>query len=215
LAKRIRQLGINWIVFQEDGVRSLLDTPSQFADIPPKWPIWKTYLREHVDIEYQTNGIAIGRVRSTRPPRALPYLPMYETLAFEIPDKQLALGNASAALSAYVNPPPLLADVGSTFYRQGRAYQSLGDLEEAEHAFRDALRHGFDTPRLQLALAQILERQGRPEEGLNHARAAWLRDPDSGPPAVYLASLCRRLGRTKEEQEVFRANERRRRGLEP
>ncbi len=74
----------------------------------------------------------------------------------------------------------------------GVAYQREGRLQDAEWAFRQAIRNNvwYVTPHINLA--NVLREQGRTQEALDRYRKALLLDPHSFEAANNFADLCAR-----------------------
>jgi hypothetical protein len=189
LAKRFRQHGIAAIVSDENGVRAVSGNRSAFPIGDSGWAVWKRFLQDHAVTEFQTDGVAVFRIVKRHPPKRLTDIPIYSTLMFDRADAGMNGRSARTAIMSYLSPPSLLEDVGSTFARQGKAFLALGELEDARNALRRAQSAGVDTPGLHLALAALLDRQGRRAAAIAEAATALRQDPESGRPAAFLADL--------------------------
>lgn len=94
--------------------------------------------------------------------------------------------------------------MGSTFVRQGDAWNTLGDAVRAAAAFRRALALGADQARVRTGLGQALLRQGRPGPALEHSEAGWRESPRSAYAAAGLALNCHALGRDEDARRMIR-----------
>ncbi len=74
-------------------------------------------------------------------------------------------------------------DPTNTLYRQrlGRLLFTLGDFSGAEHHLTLALEYGSRAPEVPYQLGRVAEETGRPQEALNHFKAALERDPAYQP----------------------------------
>jgi len=204
MAKRLRQLGIGWLV--STGTLALeYGEPAGFTAISESgWEEFKRLLVTRAEVQWQTDGLTLYRLGRTHSPRPIPSLPILEALIFAEADRALAQGRAQEALTSFLRPPPPLADVGSTFLRQAEAYAMLKDNSGAESAFSRALGRGLDTPGLRAGLAATLLRMGRPRVALPHAELAWARNPISAHCVAILAAVHAALGNRERALELIR-----------
>ncbi|MEK7764964.1 MAG: hypothetical protein AAB368_01890, partial [bacterium] len=189
IRKRLRQLGVRWLLSLGPMAEQYADIPG-FFDVPPGgWAAWKRFLATGTRAEWQTVLLTLYRVGPPHVPRSLPSLPMLEALAFRQADKDLAAGRARQALAAYRAPPPLLADVGSTAVREAEARVALRDFAGAERCYRRAAREGVDAPDLHLGLAHCLLERDERVEALAHVRRALAENPRSAFGRELLAAI--------------------------
>jgi len=204
MARRFRQLGFRWLLSTGANAAQYAAIPGYY-DVPAGVPTaLKRLLATRADAAWQTEHFTLYRLGPPHPPRPLPALPIFEALAWERADRDLGDGRARAALGAFLAPPPLLADVGSTFVRQGDAWMTLDQPARAEAAFRRALARGADQPRVRTGLAQALLRLGRPARALEHSEAGWRESPLSAYAAAGLALNYYQLGRAEEARRMIR-----------
>jgi tetratricopeptide (TPR) repeat protein len=189
IALVLKRRGVEWLLASGSTVHQYLRIPGYFDVPPPGWEEFKRFLAERTDVVWQTDNYVLFRVVRRHRARPLPVLPVRETIGFDDGDRALAEGRCREALAVFLSPPPVLADVGSTYLRQGDAFNATGDYRRAERAFRRALALGADVPRVRLGLAHALLNQNRPAEGLPHAREAWRQDPQSSYAAATLATI--------------------------
>ena len=198
IARRLRQLGVRWLLFTGPGVMTFAKVPGAW-DVPEgAWDGFARVMRERSQAVWQTDWFALFRLGAARAPRPLPALPAYETLAFAEADRMMAEGDPAGALARYGSPPPLLADVGSTFMRRAVACMALGRWAAADAALRRARALGVDTPGLHLALAQESLQQGRAADALPEAEAARRLDPLSPTVAMGVVPVLTVLGRPED-----------------
>ncbi len=208
IGRRFKRLGIRWLLHSSSGIRQYLRIPG-FFDVPERdWAIFKEFLATRTRIAWQTDGYTLSCMDRNGAPRPCPDFPAYETIRFHRADQDLSQGRVEEALSAFLRPPDLLADVGSTYIRQADAFMLLGRFAEAELAFRRALKLGADVPRVQIGLAQIYLRTGRFSRALEHALNARRENPRSGYAAATLAVIYHQLGRMDSARENIRLAER-------
>jgi 4-amino-4-deoxy-L-arabinose transferase-like glycosyltransferase len=204
MAKRFRQLGFRWLLSTGPEVIQYSAFPDYFSLPEATWGEFKRLLATRAETAWQTEHFTLYRLGPAHPPRALPALPIREALWWTRADKDLSDGRAREALAAFLSPPPLLADVGSTFVRQGDALMTAGEFRRAEAAFRKALALGADNPRIRTGLSQALQRQGRPREALEHSEAGWRESPLSAYAAASLAINLNALGRVEDARHMIR-----------
>ncbi|MEK7475322.1 MAG: tetratricopeptide repeat protein [Candidatus Coatesbacteria bacterium] len=204
MARRFRQLGVRWLLSTGGNATQYASIPGYY-DVPAGVPeALKRLLATRSDAVWQTESFTLYRLGRAHPPRPLPALPIFEALAWERADRDLGDGRTGEALTAFLAPPALLADVGSTYVRQGDAWMTLGDAPRAEAAFRRALALGADQPRIRTGLAQALLRLGRAGQALEHSEAAWRESPLSAYAAAGLALNYHALGRTEDARRLIR-----------
>ncbi|MEK7475363.1 MAG: glycosyltransferase family 39 protein [Candidatus Coatesbacteria bacterium] len=198
IARRLRQLGIRWLLFTAPGVADFAKVPGAWEVPPGAWEGFAGCLRERGDTIWQTDWFALIRFGAPHAPRPLPVLPAYETLAFAEADRLFGAGDALAALARYRAAPPLLADVGSTALRVAVACMALGRWSEAYSSLRRARSLGVEAPGLHAALVHACIQQGRADEALAEADAARRKDPLSPAAAMERARALSALGRVDE-----------------
>jgi len=198
IAKRLRQLGIRWLLFTAPGVAEFAKVPGAWEVPAGGWEALAVVLRERSEAVWQTDWFTLLRIGASHPSRPLPVLPAYETIAFGEADALFGAGDAAGALERYRAGPPLLANVGSTHLRMAAAHMALGRWPEAFAALRRARALGVDTPGLHGAFAHACLQQGRADEALVEAEAARYEDPLSPGAAMGLVSPLTALGRVDE-----------------
>ena len=204
MAKRFHQLGFRWLLSTGSVVEQYLHIPGYF-DLPePTWREFKQLLATRAEAEWQTEHFTLYRLGPVHSPRTLPVLPIRESLWWNRADKDLGDGRTEQALAAFLSPPPFLADVGSTYVRQGDAWMTAGEYRQAEAAFRKALALGSDNPRIQTGLSQSLLRQGRRREALTYSEAGWRESPLSAYAAASLALNYTALERMDDARRMIR-----------
>jgi tetratricopeptide (TPR) repeat protein len=204
MAKRFRQLGFRWLLSTGGNATQYASIPGYY-DVPTEVPVaFKRLLATRADAVWQSESYTLYRLGPPHLPRPLPTLPIFDALAWERADRDLAEGRTREALAALLSPPALLADVGSTYVRQGDAWMTLGDAGRAEAAFRRALVLGADHARVQTGLAQALLREERPTDALPHSEAGWRESPLSAYAAAGLALNYHVLGRVADARRMIR-----------
>jgi tetratricopeptide (TPR) repeat protein len=198
IARRLRQLGIRWLLFTAPGVADFAKVPGAWEVPAGAWEGFARYVRECGETVWQTDWFALLRFGAPHAPRPLPVLPAYETLAFAEADRLFGAGDAVGALARYRAAPPLLTDVGSTAVRVGIACMALGRWPEAFAALRRGRALGVEAPGLHAALVHACLQQGRTEEALAEADAARREDPLSPTAAMERARVLSALGRVDE-----------------
>ncbi|MBU4524198.1 MAG: tetratricopeptide repeat protein [Desulfomicrobium sp.] len=117
---------------------------------------------------------------------------------------KLAAGQGEAALAwagqrATSRPAdPLAADL------QGRTALRLGDVDEAEKAFREAQRRAPEWSVPSARLAGLYASTGRKDTAVAECRAALAKNPDSVPEAVLLGQLLQLGGESAEAEAIYR-----------
>ena len=102
-----------------------------------------------------------------------------------------------------------------TWYRLGLAYEAAGRLDEAIDQFSELLSQRRDEPAAHLRLGLLRWAKGEPDKARDHLEAAALLDPLWAAPHFHLAGLHQEAGRgleARDEMDIFRALEERRRG---
>jgi protein O-mannosyl-transferase len=87
-------------------------------------------------------------------------------------------------------------ELGALRYREGQ-------LEEAEHHYRESLRLGPEAAALHANLAAITRNLGRPQDALTHAQRAVELAPDESAAHGNLGWVLRDLGQTQASAEAF------------
>ncbi|HRV80228.1 MAG: hypothetical protein H6830_08295 [Planctomycetes bacterium] len=128
------------------------------------------------------------------------------TTAFEIAAlAKLGLDDTEAAIAVLQRGLKLASDVWVNWQLLGNTFSDLGRYEEAENAFRDALRCSepwVDSIRLNQAI--LLGRQGKPEEALKLFDG--IQDPDlQFEVAAARINTLGRLGHKEQALEVAQA----------
>ncbi|ACU90656.1 tetratricopeptide repeat protein [Desulfomicrobium baculatum] len=117
---------------------------------------------------------------------------------------ELAAGRGEAALawaaerSASRPSDPLAADL------QGRTALRLGNVDEAEKAFREAQRRAPEWSVPSARLAGLYASTGRKDTAVAECRAALAKNPDSVPEGLLLGQLLQLGGETAEAEAIFR-----------
>jgi Flp pilus assembly protein TadD len=204
LAKSLKRRGIGWILSTGTLAAQYGHIPGFFGLTENQWREFKRFLATRASAEWQTEEYVLYRIGRPHAPRTLPALPVYEALAYAPADRALGDGRPAEALAAFENPPPLLADVGSTFVRRGDALLSMGDAARAERAFTRARALGSDNPRISTGLATARMRLGRPKEGLAHAEKGWRQNPLSAFAAATYAMNLSAVGRGDDARRLIR-----------
>ena len=200
-AKRLRQLGISWLLSTGTGAVQYADIPGFFDAPATAWREWRRLFAERTEAVWQTHEYTLYRVTARHAPRPLPALPVYEALALRAADAALYAGHPAEALAVYASPPLALRGVGSVAAREGEALALLGRFPQALGAYGRALAAGSDTPRLRADIALVLLRMGKPAIALAYAEEAWRQDPRSAQTAAALAGVTATLGRLPEARE--------------
>lgn len=205
LARALRRMGIGWMVGTDRLVRQYFSRPVTF-DLPEsRWWVFKSFLATRTEAVWQTDGLCVYRISANHAPRPLPALPVGDAIGFRGVDDLTASGKPAEALQMLRASPPLLADLGSRFVREGELAEILGRPAEVVTAFRRALATGTDTPSVHGGLALALLRLGKAAEALPHAERAWALHPLSANAAATLAVALGAVGRRSEA--VARARE--------
>ena len=203
-ARELKRRGIGWIL-STGTLAAQYRGVSGFFDLPEgKWREFKRFLATRTEVDWQTEYYILYRVGSWHPSRPLPSLPVYEAMAFQPGDAALGRLRAVEALKVFTRPPALLADVGSTYVRQGDAYLTMEDAARAESAFRRALGLGSDNHRIHGGLAAALLRLNRAQEALPHASEAFRQNPLSAYAAATLATNYAAVGRIDDARRAIR-----------
>jgi tetratricopeptide (TPR) repeat protein len=117
---------------------------------------------------------------------------------------ELAAGRGEAALawaaerSASRAADPLAADL------LGRTALRLGNVDEAEKAFREAQLRAPEWSVPSARLAGLYASTGRKDTAVAECRAALAKNPDSVPEALLLGQLLQLGGETAEAEAIFR-----------
>ena len=189
IARRFRQLGINWILSTTGRIESYEKIPGYF-DVPPDgWVRFKSFLETRCEVAWQTDFQVIFHIGRPHPPKRLASLPVFEDLYFRDADIALRKDRPADALRLYSSPHPLLRNVGSTYMRRAAARMALGDFTAGEADFRSALSTGMDIPDVHLGLAVALYNQGRLLEALPHV----LRTLELNPYSPQASGLLGRI----------------------
>ncbi len=204
VARRLRQLGIKWILSTGRVAQSFARTPGYFEAPAESWIAFKRFLATRAVPAFQTDYFTLYRLGLAHSERPLPGLPPYDAFSFDGADRALDEGRAAEALKVYAAPPPILADVGSTHLRRGLALNALRRFREAEAAFKRAAELGVDTPELNLSLAKALLAQGQTREAHGHALRAKSQNPLSAYACGLLAVIHAQAGDVNTARELTR-----------
>ncbi|MCB9619526.1 MAG: tetratricopeptide repeat protein [Sandaracinus sp.] len=115
----------------------------------------------------------------------------------------LRWNQADAAVAPLERACELAPEHAETWKALGLARHQVGDLEGAEAAFRDGLRHRPGTRTLQLPLAALLINARRLEDALAIYDAVLENDPRFAPAHVGRGILLHELGRPDEAEAAF------------
>jgi tetratricopeptide (TPR) repeat protein len=203
-ARELKRRGIGWILSTGTLAAQYRGVPGFFGLPEGKWREFKRFLATRTVAEWQSEYYTLYRVVPEHAALPLPSLPVLEALAFQPGDAALGRMDAAGALAVFTRPPPLLADVGSTFVRQGDAYLTMENAVRAERAFRRALALGSDNHRLHGGLAAALLRLNRAPEALPHALEALRQNPLSAYAAATLATNYAAVGRMDDARRAVR-----------
>ena len=86
-------------------------------------------------------------------------------------------------------------------YRAGLREMTSGDLEKALACFQEALVVDPAFSIAQLGMCQVLDRQGRVDEAIEHARKAIDLDPDDALAHASLSRLYQQKGMITEAED--------------
>jgi tetratricopeptide (TPR) repeat protein len=89
------------------------------------------------------------------------------------------------------------------FYQEGLGYQKFGRIDDAERAYKEALRKDPLFPPVQLQMGLLALRRFDTQEAIDHFKKVLKRDPANGDAHYYLGMIDSDLGRGVEARLQF------------
>ena len=101
-------------------------------------------------------------------------------------------------------PPPADAPPKPTvLYRQANRQKAAGDLEGAVDTLETLIRHHPTFVPARVAASTYLERLGRRDEALGHAKKVPELEPDDAFSYTHLSVICQRCGLIPEAEDAM------------
>jgi len=204
IARRMRQLGLGWVLAAEGVCAEYAATPGYFAAPRPGWNAWIRFLAARAEPVWQTDGFVLYRVGRRHAARAVPAAPPVDMLACLPARQAVEAGQPARALALLGGLPPAVEATGTPWLIRGRAHLMLREWEAAAGAFRTAARRGVDSPELGLGLARALYAAGRGTEAFPYAARALAVHPRSAYACGLLAVLLAEQGRIDDARALAR-----------
>ena len=204
LSKRLRQLGVGWLLSTGGLARQYSRVPGYFDLSAREWLVLKGLLETRSEPAWQTDGLTLYKMSSPHPAHSIPSLPIADGTMLTSVDEANAAGRPADALAAMRHVPLLLADVGSYALREADCLSNLGRYRAACEAYRRASARGVDTPSFHGAYAVALLETGRQAEALPHAERAWTLHPLSANAAATYALALMRNGHREDALRMIR-----------
>jgi len=202
IARRLRQLGVKWILAAEDLAGNFLPVHG-FYDAPKaQWDEWLRFLARRTEPVWQTDGFVLYRIGAPHPPRNLPSAPPVDAMALEDTTMTMQDGKPTLTLRILDIIPPGLEGVATPKLVRARAYSALRDFTKALASYDAAIRCGLDTPETDLGRARALYALGQPAESARAAMRALERNPRSAYANGLLAIMLADRGAYAQAREL-------------
>jgi hypothetical protein len=204
IARRMRRLGIGWVLASESVCTEYARVPGFFDAPPGGWDTWRRFLATRTDAVWQTDGFVLYRVGRRHAARPLPSAPPGDVLACLGARQALDRGEARRALALLRDAPPWLEATGTPWMLRAKAWIALRDPVAATAAYGEAARRGVDDPELHLGLARALYATGRGGEAAPHVVRALAMHPRSAYASALMAILLAERGRLDDARRLAR-----------
>ncbi|MEK7475611.1 MAG: hypothetical protein AAB152_08255 [Candidatus Coatesbacteria bacterium] len=204
IARRVRQLGIGWVLASGSVCAEYAHVPGYFDAPATAWAAWRGFLATRAEAVRQTDGLVLYRIGRSHAPRFLPSAPPLDVLACLSARRALDRGDARSALALLRSVPAWLDATGTPWMLRAKAHLVLRDADAAIPAYAEAARRGVDDPELHLGLARALYATGRGGDAALHVARAFAMHPRSAYASALMAILLAERGRLDDARRLAR-----------